>query len=168
MDQYEYSFTDRKAKEEEFRLQKLELEKKEKELAAQLAAQRAREDTRRAKEEAERIAKEKAAREEAERVAREQEAARQQEQQAAADAATKRAKEDDAQRTKEEKARLARTEAEPVEQEETPIDRMHARKPRRNMGCNIPFAYLVPHCWRLAKTNPIFGLKNENDLVFLQ
>ena len=38
----------------------------------------------------------------------------------------------------------------------------------RHMACNIPFAYVVPHCWRLAKTNPIFGLKNENDLIFLQ
>lgn len=38
----------------------------------------------------------------------------------------------------------------------------------RHWGCNIPFAYLHPHCWRMAKTNPAFGIKNENHLTFLQ
>mmetsp|Transcript_22825 Transcript_22825/g.53910 ORF Transcript_22825/g.53910 Transcript_22825/m.53910 type:complete len:855 (-) Transcript_22825:338-2902(-) len=156
IDQYEYSFTDRRAKEEEeFKLKKLELERKEKELAAQLAAQRAREDTRRAKEEAERIAKE-----EAERLAREQEAARQ--------LAAQRAREEAERANEEEAARISQiSQIEPEEVEEKPIE-IQTKKSRRSIGCNIPFAYVVPHCWRLAKKNPMFGLKSENDLVFLQ
>jgi len=149
IDRYEYSFTDRKMREEEeFKLQQ---EQKSKELAAQLAAQRARDATKRAKEEANRIAKEKAAREEAERVARAQEAARQ--------LATRLAQEE------RERERLAQLEAEQEEEEPTAVE---VRKPNRHKGCNVPFAYIIPHCWRLAKTNPIFGLEDENSLVFLQ
>lgn len=43
-----------------------------------------------------------------------------------------------------------------------------SEKGDRHWGCNIPFAYLVPHCWRVARTNPIFGFENENDLTCLQ
>ena len=156
IDQYEYSFTDRKAREEESR--RLQQEQKAKELAARLAAERAaklaREDSQREKEEAERIANQKAAkaareREEAARVARE--------------LAAKRAKEE-----REERERLVLLEAEAKAKAEEEAKKVEVKKARRNFGCNIPFAYLIPHCWRMAKTHPPFGLKSENDLVFLQ
>lgn len=152
VDEYEYYFTDRKMREEKEQelirqeqvniAKEMEKEKKARDLAA----------AKRAKEEAERIAMEKArlkaakvAREEAARkLAEEQEAARQQQ----------------LARERELQAELEVQKLPELEKEKT--------KGRRHQGCNIPFAYLIPHCWRMAKTHPPFGLKNENDLVFLQ
>jgi hypothetical protein len=123
VEKFEYSFTDRKAREELIRqqhetLEKIENEKKARELA-----------DRRAKEEAKRIVMEakKLAQKEAARILPKE-----------------------------------KEHANAVQEE------VFNGQSNRNWGCNIPFAYLVPHCWRLAKTNPIFGLKNENDLTFLQ
>ena len=117
VDHFEYSFTDRKEREELIRQQQETLAKIEKERKARELADR------RAKEEANRIlkeAKEKAAR----KVAR-------------------KAEED---------------------QKQVSADFTN----RRHWGCNIPLAYVVPHCWRLAKKTPMFGLQNEKDLIFLQ
>ena len=117
VDHFEYSFTDRKEREELIRQQQETLAKIEKERKARELADR------RAKEEANRIlkeAKEKAAR----KVA-------------------SKAKED---------------------QKQVSADFTN----RRHWGCNIPLAYVVPHCWRLAKKTPMFGLQNEKDLIFLQ
>jgi len=115
VDEFEYSFTDRKAREELIRQQQETLEKIENEKEARELADR------RAKEEAKRIVMEAKA------------------------------------------ARILPEKEEYAVQEE-----VFNGQSNRNWGCNIPFAYLVPHCWRLAKTNPIFGLKSENDLTFLQ
>jgi len=119
VDRFEYSFTNRKEREELINLQQAALDKIAKERRArEIADQRAK---KKAEEEAIRVAKKKAAEEEAARkLAEEQEAA------------------------------------------------AEAYPGGRPWQCNIPFAYAVPYCWRLSKTQPIFGLKNEKDLTFLQ
>lgn len=155
MDQYEYTFTDRRTKEEQAIFMQQQEEQK-----------RELEAVKRAKEESDRIAKEKvaqqkAAREEAARLARELEAARKAERERLDRARVQR-------EAREERERLARIEAEKMKDSTQVLPHKEEPRKRRNVGCNIPFAYIVPHCWRMAKTNPIFGLKNENDLVFLQ
>eukprot|EP00531_Pseudo-nitzschia_arenysensis_P006445 CAMPEP_0116136402 /NCGR_PEP_ID=MMETSP0329-20121206/11703_1 /TAXON_ID=697910 /ORGANISM="Pseudo-nitzschia arenysensis, Strain B593" /LENGTH=805 /DNA_ID=CAMNT_0003631263 /DNA_START=420 /DNA_END=2837 /DNA_ORIENTATION=- len=128
VDQFEYSFTDRKEREDLIRQQQETLAKIEQERKARDLADR------KAKEEAARIlkeAKEKAAREEAARVA-----------------ARKNAGEGKAN----------------AKNKQVSADFTN----RRHWGCNIPLAYVVPHCWKMAKKKPIFGLKSETDLVFLQ
>ena len=131
IDEFEYSFTDRKEREELIRRQQYTLAENEKERKVRaLAEKRAREEASRIMKEAkEKEAKEKAAREEAAR-------------------------------------KLAIIEEEEIARERELSSQISTN--RRNPGCNIPFAYLVPHCWRLAKTNPMFGLKDERDLCFLQ
>ena len=129
VDEFEYSFTDRREREDLIRQQqdtlaKIEKERKDRELAEKRAKEEAKRRMRAAKEKEAREAKERAAREEA---------------------ARKRAEE---------------------QQEFAKKQQLSAK--HRHMACNIPFAYVVPHCWRLAKTNPIFGLKDETDLIFLQ
>jgi len=117
VDHFEYSFTDRKEREELIRQQQEALAKIENERKARELADR------RAKEEANRIMKE----------------------------------------AKEEAARKAARKAE-KDQKQVSADFTN----RRHWGCNIPLAYVVPHCWQLANTNPMFGLQNEKDLIFLQ
>lgn len=34
------------------------------------------------------------------------------------------------------------------------------KKERRPILCNIPLAYLIPRCWRLAREKPLFNLHN--------
>ena len=163
IDQYEYSFTDRTAREEkELRLlqQQANAKAEQEKTALELAAQKkAKEEARRiaAKEAKVKAAREEASREAARKLAREQEAARKltREQEAA--------RQQQLVREQAERERLAKIEAEEKKGTET-----EPKKVRRNGGCNIPFAYVVPHCWRLAKTKPIFGLKSETDFAFLQ
>jgi hypothetical protein len=121
VDKFEFSFTDRKAREELIRQQQETLTKIENEKKArELADQRAEEEVNRIEMEAQKA-------------------------------------------TQKEAATIL-----PEEQEHAMQEQVVNEQCNRNWGCNIPFAYLVPHCWRLAKTNPIFGLKSENDLTFLQ
>jgi hypothetical protein len=121
VDKFEFSFTDRKAREELIRQQQETLTKIENEKKArELADQRAEEEANRIEMEAQKA-------------------------------------------TQKEAATIL-----PEEQEHAMQEQVVNEQCNRNWGCNIPFAYLVPHCWRLAKTNPIFGLKSENDLTFLQ
>jgi len=134
VNQVEYSFTDRKEREELIRQQQETLANIEKINKVRELADRS------AKEEAKLIvmeAKEKAARD---------------------DAAIKLAEE-------QENAQQLSSKSELLSKFD---ENLEGKECARHMGCNIPFAYLIPHCWRLAKTNPIFGLKNENDLTFLQ
>lgn len=124
VDQFEYSFTDRKEREDLIRQQQETLAEIETERRArELAEKRAKEEAARQLKEA----KEKAAREEA--------------------AAKRAAEEEEITKQQQLSSQIAN---------------------RRHIGCNIPLAYVVPHCWRLAKKNPMFGLKDEKDLIFLQ
>ena len=92
--------------------------------------------------------------------------------------AARKAKEEAARKAKEEAERKAKREAErraeaerqakikaALEEEARLEAERTAAKTRRPWGCNIPFAYIVPKCNRLAKTEPVF---HELDLVFLQ
>jgi len=149
IDQFEYLFTDRRAREEVeiARLQtyvRAEKERKARELTAtaqktKAAAQKAKE------EETGRIAKEKAAREEAVRRLAHEEAERLAE-------IEKKMKQDE---------KMAEKIALEIEPKSTKKDRTGYR----TWYCNIPLAYIVPHCFRLASTQPPY---RESDLIFLQ
>jgi hypothetical protein len=121
VDLFEYSFTDRKEREDLIRQQQETLAKIEKERnARELADKRAKEEAYQRMMKAKKAAEEEAARKLAEK-----------------------------QQCEDESELLEQTEGEG----------------RRHWGCNIPFAYVVPHCWHLSKTEPMFG---ESDLTFLQ
>jgi hypothetical protein len=134
-DQYEYTFTDRRKREEEEEKAKIFAKAQRERQARELAA-------RKAKEEAVRKAKEEAQRKAKKEAERKLEAERQARIKAAL----------------EEEAHLEAEGAAAVAQE-------NEQNKRRPWGCNIPFAYIVPRCNRLAKAEPVF---RELDLVFLQ
>jgi len=146
IDQFEYLFTDRRAREEAeiARLQtyiRAEKEREARELTA--TAQKAKAAAEKAKEEEEtgRIAKEKAAREEAVRRLVREEAQRLAE-------IEKKMKQD---------KRMVEKVALEIEPKSTEKDRTG----HRMWYCNVPLAYIVPHCFRLASTQP---LHRESDL----
>ena len=107
-------------------------------------------------------------------ILRQQEAlAKIEEERRARELAEQRAKEEAHRILMEEKEKAAQEEIlqsqqQQLESESESLSKSEPECRKRNWGCNIPFAYLIPHCWRLAKTNPAFGIKNENDLTFLQ
>lgn len=143
IDQYEYTFTDRRAREEADHQQELK----------KMAAQREREE--KAKEESERRA-----RQEVERLAAEEQR-RQQKIAAELKVKEERRRRELEEAKQEEFKRLMRS----VENERA-LKESEAR--RRPWGCNIPLAYVVHgRCRRLASLNPMY---NERDVVhsFLQ
>eukprot|EP00529_Nitzschia_sp_RCC80_P005691 CAMPEP_0113483734 /NCGR_PEP_ID=MMETSP0014_2-20120614/23586_1 /TAXON_ID=2857 /ORGANISM="Nitzschia sp." /LENGTH=988 /DNA_ID=CAMNT_0000377289 /DNA_START=911 /DNA_END=3877 /DNA_ORIENTATION=+ /assembly_acc=CAM_ASM_000159 len=164
IDQYEYTFTDRKAREEEqaavAKARQIEEQKRLKALRENKAREEA---ARKAREEAERRAAEAAARErsrkakvEADRLAREMAARKA--------AAKKAAEEAEAARlaAEEEKLKLELQAAYAKQtgaKKETPSE-------RRPVACNIPFAYLArPQCNQLATSQPLF---KPEELGFLE
>ncbi|KAG7363232.1 hypothetical protein IV203_026592 [Nitzschia inconspicua] len=135
-DQLEYTFTDRRKREEEEEKARIFAKAQRERRARELAARNAKmEAARLAKEEAERKAKE-----EAERKARLKAA-------------------------KEEEARLDAQRRLAEEEERLALAKKHEKEIRRPWACNIPFAYIIPRCNRLADVKPLF---QETDLVFLQ
>ncbi|MGK3733535.1 MAG: hypothetical protein ACI90V_000371 [Bacillariaceae sp.] len=144
IDQIEYLTTDRKAREEEHaeaeeatRIQTHARAEKDRKARELAAAQKAKEE----EEIAKRIASEEAAR----RLAREE---------------AERLIEIEKKMKQDEDAMKLEKDAE-IEQKRSKKDRMG----RRPWGCNIPLAYVVPYCFRLSNTYPIY---TESDLVFLQ
>jgi len=144
IDQIEYLTTDRKAREEAraeeeeaARIQAHARAEKQRKARELVAAQKAKEEEEIAKSIAREEAARRLAREEAERLVE----------------IEKKMKQD-------EDAMKIKKDAE-IEQKRSKEDRTG----RRTWGCNIPFAYIVPYCFRLSNTNPIY---KEGDLVFLQ
>lgn len=135
-DQFEYTFTDRRQREEKEEEERIFLKAQRERQARELSARRAKEEAaRKAKEEAERKAKEEA---------------------------EKKAKLKSA---RDEAARLD-TELRLVEEEERlSLAKKLENESRRPWVCNIPFAYFIPRCNRLADVKPLF---QESDFVFLQ
>ena len=138
-DQFEYTFTDRREREEREERARLyakaQQDRKERERAARLAREEA---ARKEKERAARIA-----REEAERQARVE------------------AYEEEALRGAE-RQRIAEEEEAAKQERRSKKDKQNSKRP---WSCNIPFSYMIPRCNRLAKEAPPF---QETDLIFLQ
>lgn len=155
VDQFEYTFTDRRAREEAEAVERSRALEEQRRLKA-LREKKAREEAaRKAREEAERKAAEaeglriQKAKQEVERKAREEEARL-----AAAKEAT-RLKEVEESRRLVQQANYARNTGR----------RAEAPSERRPMACNIPFAYIHPKCGRLAKKQPLF---NPEELGMLE
>ena len=126
-DQFEYAFTDRRAREEEEALARVRAAEEQRRLKA-LREKKAREEAaRKAREEAEHKA--------AEAMEREQ---------------IQKAKEE-AERMALEESRRRQA----VFAKHTGSTKRHTTE-SRPMACNIPFAYVFPKCGRLAKTQPLF------------
>jgi hypothetical protein len=143
IDQIEYLITDRKAREEA---------RAEEEEAARIQAH--------ARAERERKARELAA---AQKAKEEEEIAKI----IASEEAARRLAREEAERLVEIEKKMKQDEDAMKIEKDAEIEQNRSKKDQtgRAWGCNIPLAYVVPYCFRLSNTDPIY---KEGDLVFLQ